>query len=208
MKNTFNYRNDNFKIFPGFYESVLWDSDRVYYENKEREEEGSPNVDVVDFDGYKNAIGEKVTSLITDLFDEEICDKCIFIGIDSPKYYNYETDKICIKLNIDLERLKEWVLGNADAKDGFDEYLATKYSTRSGFISYTSNNIDDYFAYDFKSNLENRGDILIDYYLLTKIYQGFNLIDLMATNELTLYEYNLDEIATETFYEYLEEVAD
>lgn len=61
-----------------------------------------------------------------------------FVGIDSPKYYNYRTDRIVAKINDeDIERLMEFV----DYVE-FYEYANPRLTSCSGFISFY-NGLDD-----------------------------------------------------------------
>jgi hypothetical protein len=61
-----------------------------------------------------------------------------FVGIDSPKYYNYRTDKIIAKINDeDIERLMVFV----DYVE-FYEYANPRLTSCSGFISFY-NGLDD-----------------------------------------------------------------
>ena len=61
-----------------------------------------------------------------------------FVGIDSPKYYNYRTDRIIAKINDkDIERLMEFV----DYVE-FYEYANPRLTSYDGFISFY-NGLDD-----------------------------------------------------------------
>jgi hypothetical protein len=61
-----------------------------------------------------------------------------FVGIDSPKYYNFRTDRIIAKINDeDIERLMECV----DYVE-FYEFANPRLTSRDGFISFY-NGLDD-----------------------------------------------------------------
>jgi hypothetical protein len=102
-----------------------------------------------------------------------------------------------MNLNIDLDALKEFVLNNEHYYNGFDKYLKAHYTSRDGFCSFVANNIDDFFK-------ENEYmDVLVDYYLLTKIYGYANVVDMEREYTETSYENDMIEIADEVFYNHL-----
>lgn len=61
-----------------------------------------------------------------------------FIGVDSPKYYNYRTDRIIAKLNYD--NINELMLFIVD--DEFKEWANPQLKSYDGFISFY-NGVDD-----------------------------------------------------------------
>ena len=209
MKENYSYCNDSTVIMPGFYESVLFYSDKLYYENMNLKTECEANgeefteLDIDDFQAYMDEVCKSITdNLIAPMLTEDsnICDKVEFDYVSSPRYYNFTTDKIVMNLNIDLDALKEFVLNNEHYYNGFDNYLKAHYTSRDGFCSFVANNIDDFFK-------ENEyTDVLIDYYLLTKIYGYANVVDMEREYTETSYENDMIEIADEVFYNHLTSV--
>lgn len=62
-----------------------------------------------------------------------------------PRYYNFETDSIIFTFEY-TDTLRYWMLGYAATdKDAFADFLAEHYTSRSGFLSFTPNNWDDWF---------------------------------------------------------------
>jgi hypothetical protein len=102
-----------------------------------------------------------------------------------------------MNLNIDLDALKEYILNDNHRRNGFDKYLKAHYTSRDGFCSFVSNNIDDFFE------ANEYMDVLIDYYLLTKIYGYANVVDMEREYTETSYEYDMIEIADEVFCNHL-----
>lgn len=206
MKENYSYCNDSTVIMPGFYESLLFDSDKLYYENENNksycESCGEPyeELDIDDFQAYMDEVCKSITdNLIAPMLteDSDICDKVEFDHVISPMYYNFTTDRIVMNLNIDLDALKEFILNNDHYRNGFDKYLEEHYTSRDGFCSFVANNIDDFFK-------ENKYmDVLIDYYLLTKIYGYTNVVDMEREYTETSYVYDMIEIADEVFYNHL-----
>lgn len=209
MKKNYSYCNDSTVIMPGFYESVLFNSDKLYYENMNLKTQCEANgeefteLDIDDFQAYMDEVCKSITdNLIAPMLTEDsnICDKVEFDYVSSPRYYNFTTDKIVMNLNIDLDALKEFILNNDYRRNGFDKYLEEHYTSRDGFSSFVANNIDDFFK-------ENEYmDVLIDYYLLTKIYGYANVADMEREYTETPYEYDMIEIADEVLYSHLKPV--
>ena len=206
MKQEYIYQNDNLTIMPGFYESILFNSDTLYYINEDEkdyaESEGREFVglDIDDFTEFRNDVCEKITdNLISPLLceDSEICDKVEFGSVSSPRQYNFTTDEIDLKLNIDLDLLKQRVQNDKELYDCFDEYLKVHYTSYDGFMSFVENNAKDYF------NEDRYLDVLIDFYLLTKIHGCKDVVACEENNEWTEYWYDITEIADQCLWEHL-----
>ena len=207
MKQNIEYTNDNLHIMPGFYESILFNSDTEYMENeqirRDCEDNGEEFIEheIKDFNEFQRAVCTRsVNYLIKPLLceDSEICDDIQLIDVWSPSYYNFTTDKLNCNVNIDIDKLASMLQSNVDLLAGFDKYLYEKYSSRSGFISFVANNAKDYF--DEQDHL----DVMIDYYILTKIYDSPDVVDAIRNeNDFTHYEYEMMEIASECVYEFM-----
>lgn len=159
------YYTNDLDIMPGFYESDLWYSDLEWEYSVSHEEE----CEIKDFKSYQNYIGREMTEILADYL-KPFCDSVEFDSISSTRQYNFTTDKLVINLNIDLDKLKAWVIEDKGRYDGFDAYLKEHYTSRSGFVSFVENN-----AKDFLEKNEYM-DVLVDYYLLTKIYDSNNVL--------------------------------
>ena len=210
MKQKFNYVNDSVHIMPGFYESILFSSDMEYEENENIrqncEENGEEFVEheIADFDGFQKAVCTRIVDkLIKPMLceNEDICDEIKLIDVSSPRQYNFETDRLDCEVNIDLEKLAIFILSHDEYREGFDKYLHERYSDRPGFWSFTSNNVKDFF------DKWDKLDVMIDYYLLTKIYETPDVvIGIEKENDFTHYEYQMMEISSECVYEFMEPI--
>lgn len=160
------YYTGDLDIMPGFYESDLWNYDLESMHSEICEEKR----EIKDFQAYKNYIGKEMTKTLTDWL-KPFCDSVGFDSISSPREYNFTTDKLVINLNIDLDKLKAWVSEDKERYDGFDAYLKANYTSRSGFSSFVRNNAKDFLEEN------DYMDVLVDYYLLTKIYDSNNVLD-------------------------------
>ena len=210
MKEKYSYRNDNWHIMPGFYESILFCSSTESEENYNIEqncrENGEEYIEheIADFDGFQKAVCTRIVDnlikpMITE--DENICDDIKLVDVWSPKQYNFETDKMDCELNIDLQRLAIVILSNNEYRKGFDKYLHNHYTDRPGFWSFTANNIKEYFE-----KWEHL-DVMIDYWILTKIYEHPDVdMAIEKENDYTHYEYEMMEISSECVYEFMEPI--
>jgi hypothetical protein len=194
------YTPDNGTIFPGFYESELYNSDQEYNFSYNEGEE----YEIKDFDGYCKYICEALSDKISDYLTsaKDICKSVKYKAMSSPREYNFTTDHLLMDAEIDLSALKERILADSDYKDGFDNYLRYKYSSRSGFISFVSNNVDDFFKDDFSEYF----DVLIDYFLLTMIYDDKDVVKHQKKYEETPYWWDMLEIVSDAECQFMERV--
>lgn len=146
--------------FYGFYETIFCNSDQfidIEEEDKNILLDKYPflnknNIEVYynfeNFENYKNDISKELSKLylelIKDLLPCNITENHNFLlelkssYIDSPKYYNYRTDKngLFIKTNYTtLNLIKNYVL----SIENMENYIYKKNSSHDGFISFLSN---------------------------------------------------------------------
>ena len=194
------YVPDNLTIFPGFYESELYNSDQEYNFSYNEGEE----YEIKDFDGYCRyiceALSDKISDYLTD--NELVCKSAKYSGMTSPREYNFSTDHLIMDLEIDLSKIIQIIEENEQLYAGFDKYLNEKYSSRSGFISFVSNNIKDFLAND----LAEYYDVLIDYWLLTKIYGEADVAKCMTEYRETPYWWDMLEIVSDAEWQFMEPV--
>lgn len=178
-------------IFPGFYNSLI-DSDNeiesfLYHENTNRE-----NINF-DFETYSKDCSEFACYFIENELKDLGVLSVEFQELISPKYYNYSTDSINCKIEIEPEKIRWYIHNNFD---NFREYIYDNYSNKSGFISSYSNQACDWITNtnnftDFESNKHYLGSILsficqnegidsseISYYILENIWIG-NYIEIL-----------------------------
>jgi len=147
-------------VFYGFYESMFCNSDQfIDYEVEDKnilldkysflnENDIEVNYNFENFENYKNDISKEFSNLylklIKDLLPNDIIENPQFLlelkdsYIDSPKYYNYRTDKngLFLKTNYTtLNLIKNYVL----SFENMENYIHKKNSSYDGFISFLSN---------------------------------------------------------------------
>lgn len=163
-----NYINWSTKIFEGFYESNLFNSDSEYYLSETLE---SP-YEIKDFDKFQNTVGKRIADEVYyPCFCEE--DSAVtdldFIGIDSPRYYNFTTDKIILDVEVDLKKLEDFCF--TDNGDDFNKYLEDNFTSYDGFHSFVKNNRLGFYL-DYKndeSEKERCLNVMLEYYFITSV---------------------------------------
>ena len=130
----------NFPMFEGFYYSQLDLSEYIVAEVGEDESYlmNEKQFDEIDW----NKTNENISKFYLDYFKDKLSDffKSIgvlsleFIKVDSPKYYNYSTDKlVCdIKINKDvfIHELRKHNF------DNLEQFLKDNFTSYDGFISF------------------------------------------------------------------------
>ena len=133
--------------FSGFYDSI-WDSaeenDLDYYE-----EEG--HLKYLDGWGLRKGAREE---LCDDYADRYIAELNSELGLNlkkagtaemvSPKYYNFTTDKIYVKVEIGDEDLERVIRLVDDDKERLRRVIKDRHTSCDGFISFMSNDIDEW----------------------------------------------------------------
>ena len=197
------YENFSCEIFPGFYESMLYNSDTLY----NFEYDYTPDGYYWDFtiDGWTNFKQETCNKWVEAIdfnFEENPIDLKIgkFSGLRSPREYNFTTDKISFEVDVDLRKLKSYCL-TKNRKD-FDDYLYKNWRDRDGFWSFVPSNIVD-FADELKND-SSLIDIMIEYYLLKNVNFEYVLMDCLDEDFERIHEnvslYDENNVAWE--YEY------
>ena len=186
MKTKQTYYQNSTALFEGFYESNLFNSDTEYYISENLE---SPH-EIKDFHAFCEQVSKKATDLL-DPCDEVLSD-FEFVRLDSPRYYNYGTDRLVISCQVDIEALHKFAFESN--RDAFDLYLHEHFTSYDGFISFVPNNVED-FERNVKDVQEDAPDNLLD--VLIEFY-------LLKTIDLERYHIDLDEYAYELAYEMAE----
>lgn len=152
-------------VFYGFYESIFCNSDQFIdfeYEDKSllidkypflNENDFEVYYNFENFENYKNDISKEFSNLylelIKNLLPFDIVENPKFLlelkssYIDSPHYYNYRTDKngLFIKTNYTtLNLIKNYVL----SFENMENYIFKKNSSYDGFISFLSNDYNEW----------------------------------------------------------------
>lgn len=205
-----NYQNWSKRIFEGFYESNLFNSDTEYYLNECLQDDEHPETYEINFIPYCESIANYATKLLKDyciLFrHDEIIKDIKYQSLYSPKYYNYDTDRLNLEINFNINKLKQFIKKN---KADFNQYLKDNFTSYSGFISFIDNNYLDFMDRFKNDPLEkNRSlNVMLEYYILTCIYENkWEVIKELSWND-TEYHNKLYECVNEAQYNYAIQVA-
>lgn len=210
-KQVIKYNQKSGTIFWGFYESTLedWDnlSDMLSWD---AHEEGRTIMVKVNSQEHQEAIGKEITKMLHNYVkDDEIFGEFKFVKINSPRYYNFETDTLEIEVEVDIELLAQRIMAEKEAYKGLNRYLRENYSDRSGFVSWIPNNCADLFL---KLKPDSReSDVLLDYWFLHLIYaekysEAWDVQGFIESREESWYHDDLVEFAMNEIYEHYTEV--
>ena len=189
--------NIQLPFFPGFYESDLENSDTAYWAIKEeldyyRNDCDTPckelTEDDLDFDykGYE----EEVRNAWVDGFRErmpEIVSSLEGVEMTSPRYYNFETDRLWadVELRDDwMDEMRHFIASNYD---WLKERIHEDWTSYDGFMSFMENDVDKWEEHLFREqdgryistmigymmyreNKEIRNDLVMD--ALEDVYAG------------------------------------
>lgn len=158
------YENWSGNIFPGFYESYI-SPDSVL----EFEQALTPKgfwMDVMDYKQYCNEVCCEWVSYME--FEENPVGMKVgrFLKLDSPREYNFRTDRITFEVEVNLHKLKRHCFKGVSER--FDKYLHDNWSSCSGFLSFVPNTLES-FMDEYESEPAKRGElveIMVEFYLL------------------------------------------
>lgn len=135
--------------FSGFYNTLL---SELPFDSLEYCSEGLTNDEYielcdivrsqVDIGKVENVIAAKYVEFFSEAINTELNEKfpLELVEIQSPEYYNFENDEIIV--NIDLRLLKR-IIKNTK-REILEKYIKERHSSYDGFISFYSNDINDW----------------------------------------------------------------
>ncbi len=136
-------------LFPGFYGTIYEPDETSEIESYNDEYKTDLNYDDFNFDYdqyYKDLSTEYVNKLEVEINSNILPVKMTFEAVQSPREYNFTNYSINIDLEIDLDELINIISNN---KDKAAEYFKDKYTSCSGFISFHSNDIEDWLNIEY-----------------------------------------------------------
>lgn len=93
-----------------------------------------------------NEIAKNWVEAFNETFEDALIEYGIsikFIEVDSPKYYNYTTDKAVCEATFDKNKLTTKLLADVNNHlEYFENLLIERHKSRSGFISFYDHDID------------------------------------------------------------------
>jgi len=179
-------------LFPGFYNSVL------QYSNEENDieyynDENGTNYDYDDFEWdykeYEKRVSKSFVNRLEFELNTFINVKINFQEIISPKEYNFTTDSVNVEIKVNLKELIGLI---SDRKELATKYFKDKYTSCSGFISFHSNDIDDWLNIAYiKENEGHRVGSLLECLATLEIDE--DSVTYWADDETGYINYNIKE---------------
>lgn len=177
-------------IFPGFYDTLISGDLEIdnflYFENLD--------YDQINFDykQYQLDCSKSACKFIENELKDFGVISIEFQELISPKYYNYSTDSINCKIEIDPEIISKYVLENNEA---FEKYLKDNYTNYDGFIAYFST-----YTKEWACKTDNFTNFIgTGYHFLGSILTFICQNEFITENDLSYFV--LDDVY---FYEYIE----
>lgn len=131
--------------FEGFYCSIWSPDDDVY--NYSVEEGAEEDKDfTVDYKGYQKAVCEKYTDVWEEWMQEYIhADiKLEFLQVWQPRFYNYVNDACEVRISLTHQAKKAIIEKAINHRDKIAGWIRENHSNTEGFLSFLSNDIDDW----------------------------------------------------------------
>lgn len=127
-------------LFSGFYGSHWDDPCFDGEEDIYNLPEGMYFEEFIDWTKYHEHIAKEMCNEVQYLLSDFVSD-IEFEKISSPRYYNFENDSIHCEITFNKTKVKQYIKDNFEE---FSKYIKNNYSSRDGFISYHSNNANDW----------------------------------------------------------------
>ena len=146
--------------FTGFYSTLFEDIIDSEEENIFEENE-SYTTDNVEFDykTFKEDISKQCVGVFEDAFNRDMHTKLSvsFESLFSPKFYNFENDSINVAISLSQDDFDTVISAIKENKTEISEQLKEKYSSRDGFSSFHSTDLDEWIE-DLTLEFENEED--------------------------------------------------
>ena len=141
-------------IFTGFYNTIFDESEHFLESELQDNEEFCSRYDIpeampweyienhfwdcIDYQAGNLAVAQAILDAIPSLFPNLVT-KVTWEAMRSPREYNFANDSIDCEITVDLDALHAYLAENRPA---FNGWLKSRYTSRSGFISSYSNDVD------------------------------------------------------------------
>lgn len=136
-------------MFPGFYNTVF-EYDREDDDILEYNRENKTNLSYDDFEWDYKDYYKRITKCFCNRLEKELSHylkiKISFQDVHSPKEYNFANDSINICATVSLPAIFKIINQHYENSRA---YFIAHYTSCSGFISFHSNNVDDWLKKDY-----------------------------------------------------------
>jgi len=146
-------------LFHGYYDSIFDVSDSWYEQEVEHltEEEGvtleeaQEELDTVaNYPAARLATSQVIADAFETLFNDTYGTgiKVKFLELDSPRYYNFTTDRIICSITFDVRKIRKLIVEHIHA---FKHVLEREFTSYDGFRSHYSNDVEDWDLNNIKN---------------------------------------------------------
>lgn len=166
--------------FYGFYNTIYYNCEMENDYNEMMDGEGDESLDknhkhyeLVHYDEYQKDLCKKWVDLVRHQLETatgNVIRSIKYKRLDSPRFYNFETDKLVASINFRINALKRWCF--ITKPDKFNEYLNEHYSSYDGFCSFIPNCIGEFkqkYYKEYTTNKErennNLFNVMLEFYL-------------------------------------------
>lgn len=200
-------KNLSVPFFHGFYGTVFDCSETAYseieseidYYKQEYNRLLTQNHFDFDYKGYQEKVVNEFMETYKSNYLLDIIDNIDNVRLISPKYYNYENDEIYAYFSLTdawKEKMKKFMDDNYNV---LKSIIKKHYSSYDGFISFMSNDIDEWYKmlFDFEPGVVDSrylGEMIK--YMTVFTYANRNINSLEDYRKA--YEYIYDDIVSET----------
>ena len=174
-------------FFPGFYGSIFDPVDNEYsslkYEIEYYEDTYNKKFTMDDFifdeDAWKNKICNLFTEGFSDMYKPHFIKSIVFDEMTSPRFYNFDNDRIYAFFEF-TDDWKDHIKNFMDSNyKELKDIIKEEHSSRSGYISFMSNDIDEWYKKFFETTDEDDIETtyleeIIKYYVLWDNGYAFN----------------------------------
>lgn len=191
--------------FEGFYCSIWSPDDDVY--NYSVEEGAEEDKDfTVDYKGYQKAVCEKYTDVWEEWMQEYIHEdiKLEFLQVWQPRFYNYVNDACEVRISLTHQAKKAIIEKIINHRDKIAGWIKENHTSSSGFISFLSNDIDDWGGWVlFNKNAYHQASYLayMLYYIVKAELEAEGYTD--ERPEIYAYYKVSDQVST---YNYIDDI--
>ena len=185
-------------IFKGYYNNPFTENiedNEIDYINELRVENNKKPLDFDDFNFdyeiYFNDLSENLCYKVSDIL-EDFIKEIKFIKLESPKFYNFENDKIICEIKPNKKAIINYIKDNYK---NWSKYLKDNFTSYDGFFSYYSNdeNHEDWNINNILNNKEHNHKLeyILDF---IAINEDINEYDIFEDNDVYLSVKNYNEL--------------
>lgn len=143
--------------FTGFYQGIWNQSENEYVETRELKYADIPDIDnfrFIDDWGFDDDYRDKVAELFGEEYEYMINDMLGLnltktgVTVDSPKYYNFSTDRIFVEFEVEdydtmISKLQEYA-SDPTNRAKLEKLIKDNHTSYDGFMSFMSNDINEW----------------------------------------------------------------